>query len=97
MSSSKNATETDREPFLEAALDSYLASILDIAETVASIGTDVAAACQDRLKRLHASSRPMQARTAWHMDSNIRAVLRPQRELVKVMRTLRPVLNYKGV
>ncbi len=28
---------------------------------------------------------------------DIRAVLRAQRELVKVMRTLRPVLNYKGV
>jgi diguanylate cyclase (GGDEF)-like protein len=53
MSSPKNAPETDREPFLEAALDSYLASILDIADTVASLGTDVAAACQDRLKRLH--------------------------------------------
>jgi len=53
MSSPKNAPETDREPFLEAALNSYLASILDIAETVASLGTDVATACQDRLKRLH--------------------------------------------
>jgi tRNA-splicing ligase RtcB len=28
---------------------------------------------------------------------DIRAVLRAQRELVKVMRTLRPALNYKGV
>jgi tRNA-splicing ligase RtcB len=28
---------------------------------------------------------------------DIRAVLRAQRELVKVTRTLRPVLNYKGV
>ena len=28
---------------------------------------------------------------------DIRAVLRAERELVKVMRTLRPVLNYKGV
>jgi len=28
---------------------------------------------------------------------HIRAVLRAQRELVKVVRTLRPVLNYKGV
>ena len=27
---------------------------------------------------------------------NIRAVLRAQRDLVKVVRTLRPVLNYKG-
>jgi tRNA-splicing ligase RtcB len=28
---------------------------------------------------------------------DIRGVLRAQRELVKVTRTLRPVLNYKGV
>jgi tRNA-splicing ligase RtcB len=28
---------------------------------------------------------------------DIRAVLKAQRELVKVIRTLRPVLNYKGV
>jgi len=28
---------------------------------------------------------------------DIRAVLRAQKELVKVIRTLRPVLNYKGV
>ena len=28
---------------------------------------------------------------------DIRAVLRAQRELVKVTRTLRPVLNYKGM
>ena len=28
---------------------------------------------------------------------DIRAVLRAQKELVKVLRTLRPVLNYKGV
>ena len=28
---------------------------------------------------------------------DIRAVLRAQKELVKVTRTLRPVLNYKGV
>jgi tRNA-splicing ligase RtcB len=28
---------------------------------------------------------------------DVRAVLRAQRELVKVTRTLRPVLNYKGV
>jgi len=28
---------------------------------------------------------------------DIRAVLRAQKELVKVVRTLRPVLNYKGV
>lgn len=28
---------------------------------------------------------------------DIRAVLRAQKELVMVMRTLRPVLNYKGV
>jgi len=27
---------------------------------------------------------------------DIRAVLKAQRELVKVVRTLRPVLNYKG-
>jgi hypothetical protein len=28
---------------------------------------------------------------------DIRAVLKAQRELVKVVRTLRPVLNYKGI
>jgi tRNA-splicing ligase RtcB (3'-phosphate/5'-hydroxy nucleic acid ligase) len=28
---------------------------------------------------------------------DIRAVARAQRELVKIMRVLRPVLNYKGV
>jgi tRNA-splicing ligase RtcB len=28
---------------------------------------------------------------------DIRAVLRAQRDLVKVIRTLRPVLNYKGL
>ena len=28
---------------------------------------------------------------------DIRAVLRAQREMVKVIRTLRPILNYKGV
>jgi len=28
---------------------------------------------------------------------DIRAVLRAQKEMVKVTRTLRPVLNYKGV
>jgi tRNA-splicing ligase RtcB len=28
---------------------------------------------------------------------DIRSVLKAQRELVKVIRTLRPVLNYKGV
>jgi len=28
---------------------------------------------------------------------DIRAVLRAQREMVKIIRTLRPVLNYKGV
>jgi len=28
---------------------------------------------------------------------DIRAVLRAQKELVKITRTLRPVLNYKGI
>jgi hypothetical protein len=32
--------------------------------------------------------------THHHLD--IRAVLRAQHELVKVTRTLRPILNYKG-
>src|SRR5579871_736007 len=46
-------TQAEREGMLEAALHAYLAAILDIKETVASIGTDVSAACADRLNRLY--------------------------------------------
>jgi tRNA-splicing ligase RtcB (3'-phosphate/5'-hydroxy nucleic acid ligase) len=41
--------------------------------------------------------------TQWLRDEapsaykDIRAVLRAQKEMVKVIRTLRPVLNYKGL
>ena len=44
--------ESKRDAFLEAALDCYLASILDIAETVASLCSDIGATCHDQLVRL---------------------------------------------
>jgi RNA-splicing ligase RtcB len=37
---------------------------------------------------------PVEAPSAY---KDIRAVARAQRELVKIMRVLRPVLNYKGI
>lgn len=55
MSSPERAPRQDpeREKFLREALDSYLAAVKDIAEMVASLGTEVGAACHDRLIRLH--------------------------------------------
>ncbi len=44
--------ESDRDAFLQATLDCYLASILDIADTVASLSTDIGASCHDQLLRL---------------------------------------------
>jgi diguanylate cyclase (GGDEF)-like protein len=45
-------SESPRDALLEAALDCYLASISDIAETIASLGADIGAACHDQLVRL---------------------------------------------
>jgi|HubBroStandDraft_6_1064221.scaffolds.fasta_scaffold30721_3 diguanylate cyclase (GGDEF)-like protein len=44
--------ESGRDAVLKAALDCYLAAILDIAETVASLSTDIGASCHDQLIRL---------------------------------------------
>jgi diguanylate cyclase (GGDEF)-like protein len=54
MSSLERPVQAEAGPdsLVQAALDCYLASILDIAEAVASLGTDIGAACHDQLLRL---------------------------------------------
>lgn len=68
-------TEADRDAFLQAALDCYLASILDIAETVAALGTEFGSACHDQLLRLrsrvtyHANIQTLEeSRTGLHSE-----------------------------
>jgi diguanylate cyclase (GGDEF)-like protein len=67
--------ESDRDAFLQAALDCYLASILDIAETVSNLCTDIGVSCHDQLVRLrsrvafHASIQTLEeSRTALHSE-----------------------------
>jgi|HubBroStandDraft_6_1064221.scaffolds.fasta_scaffold291278_2 diguanylate cyclase (GGDEF)-like protein len=52
MSSGEPQSETGRDTSLETALDCYLASILDIAETVASLCGEIGASSHDQLLRL---------------------------------------------
>lgn len=99
----KAPIETDREPFLEAALDCYLAAILDIAETVAGLGTEVAAACQERLIRLHhrlsyeKSVKTLEeSRGALHAElSELQSKLREER-LLAYLDPLTGVANRRG-
>lgn len=67
--------ESDRDAFLDTALNCYLASILDIAETVAVLSSDIGASCHDQLVRLrsrvayHASVQTLEeSRTALHSE-----------------------------
>ena len=54
MSSLERPVQAEAEPdsLVQAALDCYLAAILDIAEALASLGTDIGAASHDQLLRL---------------------------------------------
>jgi diguanylate cyclase (GGDEF)-like protein len=52
MTSPEPQSETPRDASLATALDCYLASILGIAETVASLCGDIGASCHDQLLRL---------------------------------------------
>ena len=54
MSSPERSIQAEAGPdtLVQAALDCYLESIQDIAEAVASLGTDIGAACHDQLLRL---------------------------------------------
>jgi diguanylate cyclase (GGDEF)-like protein len=67
--------ESNRDAFLDTALDCYLASILDIAETVAILCSEIGGACHDQLVRLrsrvayHASVQTLEeSRTALHSE-----------------------------
>src|SRR5580693_1481908 len=67
--------ESERDALLDAALDCYLASILDIAETVGSLSSEIGASCHDQLLRLrsrvayHASVQTLEeSRNALHSE-----------------------------